>query len=150
MSVLDSMRKVSYVEFLKQTEALANEVRDWARSQSPKDKEFGVRKLYELAEDAFTEAFEGNESFPSTVKAVDYRLQHFKLAQAKLHTFNAQLSLLRRSGKTNNKQTLKISNKKVKRWCNYSECALKLLGGAIAKDKQKRKELKAKEEIEES
>ena len=57
MSVLSSMRKVSYVEFLKQTACLASEVREWARSQSPKDREFGVGKLYEFAENAYTEAF---------------------------------------------------------------------------------------------
>lgn len=140
LSVLSSMRKVSYVEFLKQTSLLAAEVREWARSQSPKDREFGVRKLYELAESAYIEAFNANDFYPNTIEAINYRIQHFKLAQANLHSFNAQLSLLRQSAKTQNK-ALKISNKKVKRWCNYSEFALKLLKGVIDKDKQKRTKL---------
>lgn len=140
MSVLSSMRKVSYVEFLKQTACLASEVREWARSQSPKDREFGVRKLYELAENAYTEAFNANDFFPNTIEAINYRIQHFKQTQSYLHTFNAQLSLLRQGGNTKNKP-LKISNKKVKRWCNYSEFALKLLKGVVDKDKQKRNKL---------
>ena len=133
MSVLASMRKVSYVEFLKQTSLLASEVREWARSQSPKDREFGVGKLYEFAENAYTEAFNANNFYPNTVDAINYRVQHFKLAQTYLHNFNAQLSLLRQGAKT--------QNKKVKRWCNYSEFALKLLKGVIEKDKQKRTKL---------
>ena len=137
------MRKVSYVEFLKQTACLASEVREWARSQSPKDREFGVRKLYELAENAYTEAFDANDFFPNTIEAINYRIQHFKQAQSHLHTFNAQLSLLRQGGNAKNKP-LKISNKKVKRWCNYSEFALKLLKGVIDKDKQKRNKLSEK------
>lgn len=136
MSVLSSMRKVSYVEFLKQTSLLASEIREWARSQSPKDREFGVGKLYEFAENAYTEAFNANNFYPNTVDAINYRVQHFKLAQTNLHNFNAQLSLLRQGVKP-----LKISNKKVKRWCNYSEFALKLLKGVIEKDKQKRNRL---------
>lgn len=136
MSVLSSMRKVSYVEFLKQTSLLASEIREWARSQSPKDREFGVGKLYEFAENAYTEAFNANNFYPNTVDAINYRVQHFKLAQTNLHNFNAQLSLLRQGAKP-----LKISNKKVKRWCNYSEFALKLLKGVIEKDKQKRNRL---------
>lgn len=140
MSVLASMRKVSYVEFLKQTSLLASEVREWARSQSPKDREFGAGKLYEFAENAYTEAFNANNFYPNTVEAINYRVQHFKLAQTYLHNFNAQLSLLRQGEKTQNKP-LKISNKKVKRWCNYSEFALKLLKGVIEKDKQKRNKL---------
>lgn len=140
MSVLSSMRKVSYVEFLKQISSLTSEVREWAHSQSPKDREFGVRKLYELAENAYIEAFSANNFYPNTVEAINYRIQHFKLAQAHLHSFNAQLSLLRQGAKTQN-NTVKISNKKVKRWCNYSEFALKLLKGVIDKDKQKRTKL---------
>ena len=136
MSVLSSMRKVSYVEFLKQTSLLASEVREWARSQSPKDREFGVGKLYEFAENAYTESFNANSFYPNTVEAINYRVQYFKLAQTNLHNFNAQLSLLRQGAKP-----LKISNKKVKRWCNYSETALKLLKGVIEKDKQKRNNL---------
>ena len=136
MSVLSSMRKVSYVEFLKQTSLLASEIREWARSQSPKDREFGVGKLYEFAENAYTEAFNANNFYPNTVEAINYRVQHFKLAQTYLHNFNAQLSLLRQGAKP-----LKISNKKVKRWCNYSETALKLLKGVIEKDKRNRSKL---------
>lgn len=140
MSVLSSMRKVSYVEFLKQTACLASEVREWAHSQSPKDREFGVRKLYELVENAYIEAFNANNFYPNTVETINYRVQHFKLAQTYLHNFNAQLSLLRQGVKTQNKP-LKISNKKVKQWCNHSEFALKLLKGVIEKDKQKRTKL---------
>lgn len=146
MSVLSSMRKVSYVEFLNQTSSLAAEVREWARSQSPKDRELGVNKLYQLAEDAYNEAFGANNFYPSDVKAIDYRIQHFKIAMDKLHTFNAQLSLLRQSGNKQNKRGLKITNKRAKKWCCYSERALKLLSGVINKDKQRRKELEVKKE----
>lgn len=72
MSVLASMWKVSYVEFLKQTSLLASEVREWVRSQSPKDREFRVGKLYEFVENAYTEGFNANNFYPNTVETINY------------------------------------------------------------------------------
>ena len=138
MSVLSSKRSVSHVEFLKVLSELQTDVMKWATSQSPKYKDFGIKKLYDYVENAFALSYEANNNYPNAVEVIEYRIERFKRAIVLLHGFNAQITTV------NN--VIKISNKKTKRWCNYSERAIKLLNGIIRSDKAKLQKLK--EEIE--
>lgn len=134
MGVLLAMRNVSKVEFLKQLQELQQEVFRWSRSQSPKDKDFGVKKLYSYAEQAFDEAFDANLVYAQDEDEYKDRINHFKASVRNLHRFNSQLTAV------NN--VLEISNKKVKNWCNHSEAAINLISAVIRNDKRKLKSLK--------
>ena len=125
------MRNVSYVEFLKAIKELQTEVFRWAKSQSPKAKELGVNTLYRYVEEAFGFAFSANCRYLSTADDLSFRVTNFLKARESLHCFNAQLAVV------NN--VMSISTKKLKRWCNASEKAIRLINGVIKSDKAKAK-----------
>lgn len=125
------MRNVSYVEFLKEIKELQTDVFKWAKSQSPKTKELGVNTLYRYVEEAFGFAFSANCRYVSSLDDLSYRNANFLKARESLHCFNAQLAIV------NN--VISISNKKLKRWCNSSEKAIKLINGVLKSDKTKAK-----------
>lgn len=131
ISALKSMRNVSYVEFLKAIKELQTEVFTWAKSQSPKTKELGIITLYRYVEEAFGFAFAANCRYPSTIYDFNFRATNLLKARENLHCFNAQLAVV------NN--VINISTKKLKRWCNASERAIRLINGVIKSDKAKAK-----------
>ena len=92
MSVLSSKRSISHVEFLKVLSELQSDVMKWAISQSPKYKDFGVKKLYECVENAFTLSFSANNNYPNSVEVIEKRIGNFKNAITYLHGFNAQMT----------------------------------------------------------
>ena len=134
MSVLSSKRSISHVEFLKVLSELQSDVMKWAISQSPKYKDFGVKKLYECVENAFTLSFSANNNYPNSVEVIEKRIGNFKNAITYLHGFNAQMTAV------NN--IIPISNKKIKRWCNNSERSIKHLNRVIRSDKAKLQKIK--------
>lgn len=125
------MRNVSYVEFLKTIKELQSDVFKWVKSQSPKARELGVNTLYHYTEEAFGFAFTANCRYLSTLDDFNFRITYLTRARESLHCFNAQLAIV------NN--VMSISTKKLKRWCNASEKAIRLINGVLKSDKAKAK-----------
>lgn len=143
ISVLQSMRGVSHVEFLKTIKTMQEDVYKWSKTQSPKARKFGVYKLYNCLEEAFGAAFIANCRYPKDEEDYIYREKYFLQARDNLHAFNAQIPIV------NN--ILNISNKRLKRWCNSSEKAINLINGVLKSDKRKVTKIKAdKAEAEKS
>ena len=84
MSVLASKRYLSKVEFLKNLSILQQRILQWCIKQPPKYQSFGIKELYDYAQQARKYACLGNSIYVKSIKSNDdvdllnIRIQHFE------------------------------------------------------------------------